>query len=160
MSGGKPATGARMVEVEASVLIDAPRDDVFAILTEYGGEARVRINPKLKAQRVLERSQSWTLCENVWETDGREIVGRRRYRVAAPGVIEEEVVAARSGLVRVTTRVQAEGDQTRLTMVSAYRLGPVWNLLARLAIGRLRESDEQLLATLKDGIEAEFEDDT
>ena len=33
--------------VEVSILIDAPRDDVFAILSDYGSEVRRRINPAL-----------------------------------------------------------------------------------------------------------------
>jgi Polyketide cyclase / dehydrase and lipid transport len=144
--------------VEASILIDAPRDDVFAILTEYGGPARLRINPRLKAQTVVERDGNVFLCENEWESEGKRIVQRRRYSVFPPDRIEEEVVGAAQGLLRVTTRVEPEEDQTRLTIVSEYRFGGLWRLLAGSVVSRLRQSDEELLAVLKTGIEAEFED--
>ena len=146
------------MEVEASILVDAPRDDVFAILTEDGGPARLRINPRLKAQRVVEHDGAVYVCENEWEKDGRRIVQRRRYTLFPPDRIEEEVVGARDGLLRVTTRVDAEGDQTRLTMRSEYRFGGVLGLLAGFAAEKLREEDDRLLEVLKAGLEAEFEE--
>ena len=52
------------VLVEVSILVDAPRDDVFAILSDYGSEVRRRINPALKVQTVLERTGNTVLCQN------------------------------------------------------------------------------------------------
>lgn len=144
--------------VEASVLVDAPRDEVYAIMTEYGGPARLRINPLLKAQTVLERRANVVLCENVWEQDGKRIVQQRRYILFPPDRIEEEVVGAKEGMLRVTTRLDEEGDQTRLTLVSDYRLGGIWRFLGGAVAGKLREQDESLLDVLKIGLEAEFED--
>jgi hypothetical protein len=146
------------VLVEASILIDAPRDDVYDILTEYGEPVRLRINPSLKAQRVLERQGNVVLCENEWERDGRRIVQRRRYILHPPERIEEEVVGADSGLVRVMTTLVPEGGQTRLTIVSDYQFRGLWRLIAGLLRSKLREADDELLATLKEGIEAEFEE--
>ncbi len=147
-----------MIRVEASTLVDAPRDDVFAILTEYGTPVRLRINPHLKRQEVVERAGDVVVCENEWERDGHRIRQRRRYRVQPPDRIDEEVVGATSGLIHVTTKVEPEGDQTRLTLVSEYRFGGIWRILGRFVVDRLREVDEELLATLKAGLEAEFED--
>lgn len=144
--------------VEATILVDAPRDDVYAILTEYGGPARLRINPALKEQTVLERSEGAFLCENVWEQNGKRLVQQRRYLVFPPDRIEEEVVGATEGMVRVTTTVDDEGDQTRLTMTSEYRLTGLWKLVGGTIAKKLQEQDERLLGVLKAGLEAEFED--
>jgi hypothetical protein len=129
--------------IVASVLIDAPRDDVFDILTEYGGEARLRINPSLKSQTVVEREGNVVLCENEWERDGKHIKQRRRYTLYPRERIEEEVVGV---------------DQTRLTLTSEYRFGGLWRILSKLAESQLRQGDETLLETLKERIEAEFEE--
>jgi len=144
--------------VEASIIVDAPRDDVFAILTEYGGAARLRINPRLKLQSVIEHEQNVFLCENTWESEGKRIVQRRRYAVFAPDRIEEEVVGATNGMLRVITRVEPQEEQTRVTIVSEYRFGGIWRLLGSFAATKLREADEELLSVLKAGIEAEFEE--
>lgn len=144
--------------VEASILIDAPRDDVYDILTEYGQPARLRINPSLVSQTVVERTGNVVVCENEWERDGKRIRQHRRYSLFPPDRIEEEVVGQRTGMVRVTTKVEAEGDQTRLTIISEYRFGGLWRVLGKLVASQLRQSDEALLATLKERIEAEFEE--
>ena len=144
--------------IVASVLIDAPRDDVFDILTEYGGEARLRINPSLKSQTVVEREGNVVLCENEWERDGKHIKQRRRYTLYPRERIEEEVVGVDRGMVRVITTLEPEGDQTRLTLTSEYRFGGLWRILSKLAESQLRQGDETLLETLKERIEAEFEE--
>jgi hypothetical protein len=146
------------VLVEASILVDAPRDDVYAILTEYGGPARLRINPALKAQTVLEHRENVYLCENVWEQEGKQLVQRRRYTLIPPDRIEEEVVGATEGMLRVTTTVAEERDQTRLTMVSEYRLTGLWRLVGGTLAKKLEDQDQQLLEVLKAGLEAEFEE--
>lgn len=144
--------------VEATVLVDAPRDDVFAILTEYGSPARKRINPRLKEQRVLDHRDNSYLCENVWEQEGKQVVQQRRYHLFPPDRIEEEVVGAKDGMIRVTTRVEREGDQTRLTIVSEYHLGGIFRLLSGAIASKLQEQDNALLEVLKAGLEAEFEE--
>jgi hypothetical protein len=144
--------------IEATIVIDAPRDDVFDILTEYGGPARLRINPSLKSQVVIERQGNVVLCENEWERDGKRIQQRRRYTLYPRERIEEEVVGAQNGMVRVITRLEPEGDQTRLTMTSEYRFSGIWRLLSKLAEAQLRQADEALLQGLKERIEAEFEE--
>jgi len=146
------------VLVEVSTLIDAPREDIFDILTEYGGPARYRINPNLKSQTVVERDGNAVLCENEWERDGKRIQQRRRYTLYRPERIEEEVVGVAQGMVRVVTRLDPEEDQTRLTLVSEYQFGGIWRLLGRFAEGQLRKADEEMLETLKERIEAEFEE--
>lgn len=144
--------------VEATILVDAPRDDVFAILTEYGSPARKRINPRLKEQRVLEHRDNTYLCENVWEQEGKQVVQQRCYRLYPPDRIEEEVVGAKNGMLRVTTSVEPEGDQTRLTMVSEYHLGGLFRLLSGAIASKLQQQDDALLEVLKEGLEAEFEE--
>lgn len=144
--------------VEASILVDAPSQDVFDILTEYGGPARLRINPSLRSQTVLDRQGNVVLCENEWQRDGKTFRQQRRYTLDPPHRIEEEVVGATQGLVRVITTVEPEGDQTRLTLVSEYRFGGLWRFLARFAESKLRESDEAFLEVLKANLEAEFEE--
>jgi hypothetical protein len=146
------------VLVEASIRVDAPRDDVYAILTEYGGPARLRINPALKAQTVLEHRENVYLCENVWEHEGKPLVQRRRYTLFPPDRIEEEVVGATEGMLRVTTTVEEEGEGTRLTMVSEYRLTGLWRLVGGTLAKKLEDQDQQLLEVLKTGLEAEFEE--
>jgi Polyketide cyclase / dehydrase and lipid transport len=146
------------VQVEATILIDAPLDDVFAILTDYGGAARLRINPRLRGQTVVERSGNVITCENEWESGGKLVRRQRRYRVLPPNRIEEEVIGATSGMLRVLTRLDPEGEQTLLILTSEYELTGIWRFLARFAEGKLREADQSYLATLKDGIEAEFEE--
>jgi carbon monoxide dehydrogenase subunit G len=146
------------VEIEVSILVDAPRDDVFAILTDYGAEVRRRINPELKFQEIVERHGNVVVCENEWERRGKSIRQRRQYTITPPDRIHEEVIGARTNMAQVITRVEPEGEQTRLTLTTVYRLSGIWWILARLAAPKLRESDEELLQTLKAGIEAEFED--
>jgi hypothetical protein len=148
----------RTVLVEVSILIDAPRDDVFAILIEYGGEVRRRINPALQAQTVVSRDGNEVVCDNEWSRDGRTLRQRRRYRVFPPNRIEEEVVGANDGMTSVVTTLDPEGDQTRLTLTSTYEFRGVWRYLGRFVLDRLKQSDEELLEMLKTGIEAEFED--
>lgn len=144
--------------VEANILIDAPCDDVFDILTEYGSAARLRINPSLKSQTVIERQGNVVLCENEWERDGKRIQQRRRYTLFPKERIEEEVVGVKTGMVRVITRVEPEGDQTRLTIASEYQFGGIWRFLGKVAESQLRKADEALLETLREHIEAEFEE--
>lgn len=144
--------------VEASILIDAPRDEVFALLTEYGSEARLRISPNLRQQKVIEHQGNVVVCENTWEQKGRSIRQTRRYVLFPPDRIEEEVVGATKGMLRVTTRLEAEGDQTQLTLISEYRLAGLWRLLEGTAAKTMQDSDEQLLERLKERIEAEFEE--
>lgn len=144
--------------VEVSILVDAPKDDVFAILTEYGGEARLRINPALKSQVVLSRDGNTVLCENEWSHNGKVLRQQRRYRLFPTERIEEEVVGATEGMLGVVTRLDAEDDKTRLTMESTYQFGGVWRVLSRFILDRLRQADVELLETLKTGLEAEFEE--
>ncbi len=146
------------VWIEASIHVDAPRDDVFDILTEYGGEVRLRINPSLKVQKVLERRDNEVLCENEWERDGKRIRQQRRYRLYPKERIEEEVVGVDHGMVHVTTTLEPEDDGTRLTVASEYHFRGLWGLVAKLAANKLREEDERLLEILKERIEAEFEE--
>jgi Polyketide cyclase / dehydrase and lipid transport len=146
------------VLIEASIVIDAPRDEVFAIMTDYGQDVRRRINPELKSQEVILRDGNLTVCENVWERGGQTIRQRREYRVLPPDLIEEEALDKGRRLSRIVTRFEAIEDKTRLTVSTDYRLTGVWRVLSRFVVGRLRESDEQLLAKLKAGIEAEFEE--
>jgi hypothetical protein len=146
------------VLVQASILIDAPAEDVFAILTDYGSDVRRRINPQLKVQTVVERAGNVVICENEWDSGGRTVRQRRRYTIFPPGRIEEDVLGVDRGMVHVTTRVETDGDQTQLTLISDYRFGGIWRFLGGFAADKLREADEGILATLKAGIEAEFED--
>jgi len=146
------------LRVEASVLIDAPRDDVFALLTEYGSEARLRLSPQLQKQVVVERHDNVVICDNIWEHKDRPLESRRRYTVFPPNRIEEEVVDASTGLLRVTTFLEPEDDQTRLTMISEYQLAGVWRFVSRFAEGQMVKLDEEFLEKLKAGIEGEFED--
>ena len=144
--------------VEASIYIDAPRDDVFDILTEYGSDVRVRVVPHLKAQSILHREDNVFLCENEWERDGKQIRQHRRYTIFPPDRIEEEVVGANEGMTHVTTRLDPDGDGTRLTMESEYVLTGALRLLGKLAANQLHQSDETLLEELRTRIEAEFEE--
>ncbi len=145
--------------IHASIVIDAPRDDVFDILTEYGGPVRLRINPSLKSQIVVERRDNVVVCDNEWERDGKRIQQRRKYTLFPKERIEEEVVDATTGMIRVITRLEPEeNDQTRLTLESEYRFAGIWNFLSRFAENQLRQADESLLERLKEGIEAEFEE--
>jgi hypothetical protein len=144
------------VQVEASILVDAPRDDIFDILTEYGGEVRRRINPALTSQTVLERGSDYVLCENEWTRDGRTLRQRRRYRLCPPDRIEEEVVGAVEGMTHVVTRLELEGDQTRLMLQSTYQFRGLWRFLGRFVVDRLRQDDEEYLEGLKERLEAEF----
>ena len=144
--------------VEASTLIDAPSDDVFDILTEYGQPTRLRINPSLKSQTVVERQDNVVVCDNEWERDGKRIQQRRRYVLFPKERIEEEVVGASTGMIRVITQIEPEDGQTRLSLQSEYNFTGLWRYLGRFAEKQLREADETLLATLKERIEAEFED--
>lgn len=144
--------------VEASIVIDAPRDEVFALLTEYGSEARVRISPNLREQKIVEHEGNVFLCDNVWDQNGRVIRQSRRYILYPPDQIVEEVTGATKGMLRVTTRVEPEGDQTRVTMLSEYRLTGLWRLLERTAAKSMQQSDEHLLERLRERIEAEFEE--
>ncbi|HEX5416097.1 MAG TPA: SRPBCC family protein [Chloroflexota bacterium] len=146
------------MQVEVSVLIDAPRDEVFALLTEYGSEARLRVSPQLQAQEVVERQGNVVVCDNLWEHDDKSIASRRRYTLTPPNRIEEEVVEAGTGLQRVTTLLEPEGDQTRLTMTSEYRMSGIWRLLARVATSQMAKLDQEFLEKLRAGIEAEFEE--
>jgi hypothetical protein len=146
------------VLVEASIVIDAPAEDVFAILIEYGSDVRRRINPRLKAQTVVERKGNVVVCDNEWDSGGRIVRQRRRYTIYPPDRIEEEVLGVDRGMVHVTTRVDTDGDRTQLTLISDYRLGGIWRFLGKFAADKLREADESILAALKTGIEAEFED--
>jgi hypothetical protein len=146
------------VQIEASILIDAPLDDVFAILTDYGSAARLRINPRLREQTVVARSGNVITCENQWESGDKLVRRQRRYRVTPPNRIEEEVIGATSGMLRVLTRLEPEGDQTWLILTSDYKLTGIWRFLTKFAEGKLREADQSYLATMKAGIEAEFEE--
>jgi hypothetical protein len=146
------------VQIEASILIDAPLDDVFAILTDYGSAARLRINPRLRKQTVVARSGNVITCENQWESGDKLVRRQRRYRVTPPNRIEEEVIGATSGMLRVLTRLEPEGDQTWLILTSDYKLTGIWRFLTKFAEGKLREADQSYLATMKAGIEAEFEE--
>ena len=146
------------VLVEASIEIDAPRDEVFAIMTDYGQEVRRRINPELISQEIIERDGNLVICENVWERAGHTIRQRRHYRVLPPDTIEEEALDKGRRLSRIVSRFEAIGDKTRLTVSTDYRLTGVWRVLGRFVVGKLRESDEELLTRLKAGIEAEFEE--
>ena len=146
------------MRVEASILIDAPRDDVFALLTEYGSAARLRVSPQLQEQVVVERTDNVVVCNNVWEHQDRPIESRRRYTLYPPNRIEEEVVDATTGLLRVTTLLEPEDDQTRLTMISEYQLSGVWRFVSRFAEGQMTKLDEEFLEKLKAGIEGEFEE--
>jgi hypothetical protein len=154
--GQRTAAREVPVQVEASILIDAPRDEIFALLTEYGSPARLRINPELKVQTIVERGDHVVVCDNEWQRDGEVIRQRRRYALYPPDRIEEAVVGATRGMLRVVTTLEPEGEQTRLTMVSEYEFGGIWRFLGRIIADKLRESDEKLLDTLKAGIEAEF----
>ena len=144
--------------VNASIIIDAPRDDVFAIMTDYGQEVRRRISPELKSQEVVQHDGNLFVCNNVWERDGKTIQQRRHYRVIAPDTIEEEAIDNGRRLSVILSRFDDLGDSTRLTVSTDYHLIGIWRLLGRFIAGKLRESDEELLAKLKAGIEAEFED--
>lgn len=146
------------MQVEATILIDAPRDDVFALLTEYGSEARLRLSPQLQRQVVVERQGNFVVCDNVWEHKDHPIESRRRYTVFPPNRIEEEVLDATTGLLRVTTLLEPEEEQTRLTMISEYRLKGFWRFVSRLAGGQMAKLDEEFLEKLKAGIEGEFEE--
>jgi hypothetical protein len=147
------------VQVQASILVDAPRDDVFEILTEYGGDVRRRINPVLRSQTVISRADNVVVCENLWEKDGRTVRQQRRYRLFPPTRIQEEVVGAKDGMTLVVTRLDVEGDQTRLTLESTYELGGIWRFLGRFVQDRLRRDDEEYLESLKERLEAEFVED-
>lgn len=144
--------------VETSIVIDAPRDEVFAIMTDYGQEVRCRINPELKTQEVIRRDGNLIVCDNVWDRGGQTIRQRRQYRVLPPDTIEEEALDNGRRLSRIVTRLEELGDRTRLTVSTDYHLTGVWRILGRFVAGKLRESDEELLAKLKAGIEAEFEE--
>ena len=144
--------------VSASIIIDAPRDDVFAIMTDYGQEVRRRINPELKTQEVIQHDGNLFVCDNVWERDGKTIQQRRQYRVLAPDTIEEEAIDNGRRLSFIVSRFDEIGDSTSLTVSTDYHLTGIWRVLGRFIAGKLRESDEELLAKLKAGIEAEFED--
>jgi hypothetical protein len=146
------------VLVEASIVIDAPRDEVFAILTSYGQDVRRRINPELTAQEVVERDGNLVICDNVWERGGHTIHQRRHYRVRPPNIIEEEAIENGRRLSLIVTRLEEEGDATRLSVSTDYHLTGIWRVLGRFVAGKLRESDDELLAKLKAGIEAEFEE--
>lgn len=146
------------VLIEASIHVDAPRDDVYDILTDYGGEVRLRINPQLKVQNVLERGDNVVLCENEWERDSKRIRQQRRYRLFPKERIEEEVVGVDHGMVRVITSLDSEDDGTRLTVASEYHFRGFWGLVAKFAVNKLREEDELLLENLKERLEAEFEE--
>jgi hypothetical protein len=146
------------VLIEASIVIDAPRDEVFAIMTDYGQEVRRRINPELETQEVLLRDGNLIVCENVWHRGGQKIRQRREYRVLPPDTIEEEALDNGRRLSRIVTRFEEFGDRTRMTVSTDYHLTGIWRVLGRFFVGKLRESDEQLLAKLKAGIEAEFEE--
>jgi hypothetical protein len=146
------------VQVEATILVDAPRDDVFDMLTDYGGEVRRRLNPILRSQTVVARDGNEVLCDNEWTPNGKVLRQQRRYRLVPPEQIEEEVVGATQGLLRVVMRLDAVGDQTQLTMASTYRFAGIWSLLSRFARDRLRRDDEEFLAGLKARIEDEFEE--
>ena len=43
-------------------------------------------------------------------------------------------------------------------MVSEYRFRGIWRILEGIASTKLREADDELLAVLKAGIEAEFDE--
>ena len=146
------------MQIEATILIDAPLDEVYAILTDYGSAARLRINPRLRGQTVVERSGNVIICENEWESGDRVVRRQRRYRVTPPNCIEEEVIGATSGMLRVLTRLEPEGDQTWLIVTSEYKLTGIWRFLGKFAEGKLQEADQSYLTTLKAGIEAEFEE--
>jgi hypothetical protein len=146
------------VIVNASIVIDAPRDEVFAIMTDYGQEVRRRISPELKSQEVVSHEDNLFICNNVWERDGKTIKQRRTYRVIAPDTIEEEAIDNGRRLSLIVSRFEALGDTTRLAVSTDYHLTGIWRVLGRFIVGKLRESDEELLVKLKAGIEAEFED--
>jgi hypothetical protein len=131
------------VQVDASILVDAPRDDIFDILTEYGGDIRLRINPALTSQTVLERGDDIVLCENEWLRSGRTLRQRRLYRIYRPDRIE-------------VTRLEPEDDQTRITLESTYEFRGIWRFLGRFVVDRLRQDDEAYLEGLKERLEAEF----
>jgi hypothetical protein len=151
--------GRGTVQIQASIIVDAPRDGVYEILTEYGGEVRRRINPVLKSQTVLSRVDNVVVCENVWEKDGRTVRQQRKYRLLPPARIEEEVVGAKDGMTLVVTRLDVEGDLTRLTLDSTYELRGIWRLLGRFVRDRLVRDDEEYLESLKERLEAEFVED-
>lgn len=146
------------VLIEASIHVDAPSDDIYDILTEYGSDVRLRINPALKKQQVIERGENEVLCENEWERDGKRIRQQRRYRLSPKERIDEEVIGTDQGMVRVSTKLEPEDDGTRLTVISEYHFRGLWGLAAKLAANKLREDDELLLQTLKEHLEAEFEE--
>lgn len=146
------------MQVEVSILVDAPRDEVFALLTEYGSEARIRVSPQLRTQEVVERQGNVIVCDNLWDHEDKTIASRRRYSLSPPNRIVEDVVEGGSGLQRVTTLLEPEEDQTRLTMISEYRLTGVFRLLAGVAKSQMEKLDQEFLEKLKAGIEAEFEE--
>jgi len=146
------------VLIEASIHVDAPSDDIYDILTEYGSEVRMRINPALKKQEVIERGENEVLCENEWERDGKRICQQRRYHLSPKERIDEEAIGVDHGMVRVITTLTPEDEGTRLTVISEYHFRGLWGLAAKLAANKLREEDELLLQTLKENLEAEFEE--
>ena len=58
----------------------------------------------------------------------------------------------------MTTSTSSVKSATKVSCGSEYELTGIWRFLARFAEGKLREADQSYLATLKDGIEAEFEE--
>ncbi|HLZ10136.1 MAG TPA: SRPBCC family protein [Chloroflexota bacterium] len=146
------------VIVKASIIIDAPRDEVFAIMTDYGQDVRRRISPDLKSQEVVRREDNLFVCNNVWDRGGKTFQQQRNYRVIPPDTIEEEAIDNGRRLSLIISRFEVDGDATRLTVSTDYHLTGIWRVLGRFIASKLRESDEELLAKLKTGIEAEFED--
>ena len=147
-----------LVIISASIIIDAPRDEVFDIMTDYGQDVRRRDSPELKSQEIVRREGNLFVCNNVWDRGGKTFQQQRNYRVIPPDTIEEEATDNGRRLSLIVSRFDAEGDTTRLSVSTDYHLTGIWRVLGRFVASKLRESDEELLAKLKLGIEAEFEE--
>ena len=152
--------------IRTSVEIDAPRDLVFEIITDYGSESKLRTVPKLKAQRVIEHHDNVFVCENEWEVNGKTLQQVRRYSLFPPDRIEEEVLDA-PGPVRVRTTItltELPGERTLMTHEDEYTFKGIWKLFGWLFTGQFarmaRESlDEQKLTIEAEIIEEDVEED-
>lgn len=152
--------------IRTSVEIDAPRDLVFEIITDYGSESKLRTVPKLKAQRVIERRDNVFVCENEWEVDGKALRQVRRYSLFPPDRIEEEVLDA-PGPARVRTTItltELPGERTLMTHEDEYSFTGLWKLVGWLFVGQFarlaRQSlDEQRLTIEAEIVEEDVEDE-
>ena len=146
-----------MPSVTVSGVINAPREEVYNLLADYGGKRRLEAFPGILHQKVVNQQDDTAEVVTHFAGVPDEVVDRRRFTLSPPSQIREDILESPVLKGSIIYRFEQVPEGTKFILEQRLGIkGQKWGFFQHFrAMDLLKKAGEEAIDNIKRYLEGE-----